>query len=46
MERRQLWVDPTDDFAMVIVTNIGGEKPEGALFKLAPVLYARFAPTK
>jgi hypothetical protein len=31
---------------MVIVADLGGEKAEKALFKLALVLYAKFAPTK
>jgi CubicO group peptidase (beta-lactamase class C family) len=46
MNLAHIWVDPQHDFAMVLVTNIGGKKAEEALFKLAPVLYARFAPAK
>lgn len=38
-----IWLDTKRDFAMVIVTNIGGPKAKEALFALAPELYARFA---
>jgi len=38
-----IWVEPSRDFAMVVVTNIGGAKADAALFALAPELYARFA---
>jgi hypothetical protein len=42
-----IWVEPSRDFAMVVVTNIGGAKADEALFALAPELYARFAvPTR
>jgi hypothetical protein len=41
-----IWVDPKRDFAMVLVTNVGGKKAEEALRELAPALYARFAGTK
>jgi CubicO group peptidase (beta-lactamase class C family) len=42
-----IWVEPWRDFAMVVVTNIGGVKADEALFALAPELYARFAvPTR
>jgi len=46
MNLAHIWVDPKRDFAMVIVTNIGGKRAEEALFALAPALYARFAKTK
>ena len=38
-----IWVEPRRDFAMVLVTNIGGLKADAALFALAPELYAKFA---
>jgi CubicO group peptidase (beta-lactamase class C family) len=37
-----IWVEPRRDFAMVLVTNIGGLKADAALFALAPELYAKF----
>lgn len=40
-----IWVRPASDFAMVLVTNIGGSKAEQALFELAKELYARFGET-
>jgi hypothetical protein len=41
-----IWLDPKRDFAMVLVTNIGGAKANEALFALAPALYARLATPK
>jgi CubicO group peptidase (beta-lactamase class C family) len=41
-----IWLDPRRDFAMVVVTNIGGSKANEALFTLAPELYAKFAAPK
>ena len=38
-----IWLEPRHDFAMVLVTNIGGPKANEALFALAPELYAKFA---
>jgi CubicO group peptidase (beta-lactamase class C family) len=46
MNLAHIWVDPKRDFAMVVVTNIGGKKADEALFALAPALYVRFAKTK
>jgi CubicO group peptidase (beta-lactamase class C family) len=39
----KIWIDPKIDFAMVLMTNIGGEKADQALDKLGKELYARFA---
>ncbi len=41
-----IWLEPKRDFAMVLVTNIGGSKANEALNALAPELYARFAVPK
>jgi CubicO group peptidase (beta-lactamase class C family) len=41
----QIWLDPQRDFAMVLVTNIGGEQAEQAFQALAPELYKKFAAT-
>jgi CubicO group peptidase (beta-lactamase class C family) len=38
-----IWLEPQRDFAMVVVTNIGGAKADAALFALAPELYAMCA---
>jgi CubicO group peptidase (beta-lactamase class C family) len=38
-----IWLDPERDFAMVIVTNIGGPKANEALMALAALLYDRYA---
>ncbi len=38
-----IWLDTHRDFAMVVVTNIGGPKANEALFAIAPFLYKRFA---
>jgi CubicO group peptidase (beta-lactamase class C family) len=38
-----IWVEPGRDFALVLVTNLGSTKAEGALFALAPELYAKYA---
>jgi CubicO group peptidase (beta-lactamase class C family) len=46
MNLAYIWVEPKRDFAMVLVTNIGGTKADEALGKLAAALYARFAPGK
>ena len=42
MNLAHIWVDPKRDFAMVLVTNIGGKKAEEGLFKFASELYAEF----
>jgi len=39
-----VWIQPQHDFAMVIVTNIAGEKADEGLYTLAAVLYATFGP--
>jgi CubicO group peptidase (beta-lactamase class C family) len=39
----QIWLDPQRDFAMVLVTNIGGEQADQAFQALAPELYKKFA---
>jgi CubicO group peptidase (beta-lactamase class C family) len=41
-----IWLEPKRDFAMVLVTNIGGSKANEALNSLVPELYARFAVPK
>jgi CubicO group peptidase (beta-lactamase class C family) len=38
-----IWIEPKRDFAMVLVTNVGGQKANDALMALAPKLYASFA---
>ncbi len=38
-----IWLDPQRDFAMVLVTNIGGEQADQAFQTLAPELYKKFA---
>jgi len=38
-----IWIEPGSDFAMVVVTNIGGKNANDALFALAPALYKKFA---
>jgi len=39
MNLAHIWLDKKRDMAMVILTNIGGRKAEGAMRKLAPELY-------
>jgi CubicO group peptidase (beta-lactamase class C family) len=41
-----IWLEPKRDFAMVLVTNIGGSKANESLNSLVPELYARFAVPK
>jgi CubicO group peptidase (beta-lactamase class C family) len=43
MNLAYIWLDLPHDFAMVLVTNIGGTKAEQGLGKLASELYAQFA---
>jgi len=38
-----IWVDPPRDFAMVVMTNIGGTAAEEALRAIAAALYQRYA---
>jgi CubicO group peptidase (beta-lactamase class C family) len=39
-----IWVEPKQDFAMVLVTNIDGPKADAAMLALARELYAKFGP--
>ncbi len=39
-----IWLEPQRDFAMVLVTNIGGDQADQAFHALAPELYKKFAP--
>jgi CubicO group peptidase (beta-lactamase class C family) len=41
-----IWLNTKRDFAMVLVTNIGGPKADEALFALAAQLYAKFVDGK
>jgi CubicO group peptidase (beta-lactamase class C family) len=41
-----IWIEPKHDFAMVLVTNIGGPKADEALRTLVPELYQQFASPK
>lgn len=43
MNLAHIWIDTKRDFAMVIVTNIGGHKATTALNALANELYTKFA---
>ena len=38
-----VWVEPARDFAMVVLTNIGGQRAEEGLRAIAAELYPRFA---
>jgi CubicO group peptidase (beta-lactamase class C family) len=40
-----IWVDPERDFAVVLATNIAGEKANEALIRMARDLFAVYAPT-
>ena len=42
MNLAKIWVDPKEDFAIVIMTNIGTEKADEGLEALASALYSRF----
>ena len=42
MNLAKIWVDPKEDFAIVIMTNIGTEKADEGLEVLASALYSRF----
>jgi len=39
-----IWVEPQRDFAMVLLTNIGGDQADQAFHALAPELYQKFNP--
>jgi CubicO group peptidase (beta-lactamase class C family) len=39
----QIWLDPQHDFAMVLVTNIGGKQADQAFEALSPELYKKFS---
>jgi CubicO group peptidase (beta-lactamase class C family) len=41
-----IWLEPKRDFAMVLVTNVGGLKADEALTAVAPELYKKFAAPK
>jgi CubicO group peptidase (beta-lactamase class C family) len=43
MNLAHIWLDPRRDFAMVVVTNIGGDQADAALLAVAQELYGRFA---
>lgn len=43
MNLAHIWLDTKRDFAMVIVTNISGQKANTAFFALANELYTKFA---
>ncbi len=46
MNLAKIWVDREGDLAMVLMTNIGGTKPDQALDMLASELYAEFGKKK
>ncbi len=46
MNMAQIWVDQDNDLAIVLTTNIAGEKSEAALFALARELTAQYAAGK
>ncbi|QEH38817.1 D-alanyl-D-alanine carboxypeptidase precursor [Aquisphaera giovannonii] len=39
----QVWIDPRRDLAIVLMTNLGGDRADDALKKLAAELYGRYA---
>ena len=41
-----IWLEPKSDFAMVLLTNIGGPEADRALKALSSELYAKFAMPK
>ncbi len=43
MNLAKIWIDLERDFAMVIMTNMGGEKADKALLALARELYTKYA---
>ncbi len=46
MNLAHVWLDPKRDFAMVMVTNISGQKANTAFSDLAKELYTKFAKNK
>jgi CubicO group peptidase (beta-lactamase class C family) len=44
MNLAHIWLDPQSDFALVLVTNIGGDEADKAFQALTPELYKKFAP--
>ena len=44
MNLAHIYLDSERDFAMVLVTNIGGDQADQAFHALAPELYQKFAP--
>ena len=43
MNLAHIWLDPKRDFAIVVVSNIGGPKASAAFYVLAKELYMKFA---
>ena len=41
-----VYLQPGHDFALVVMTNVGGEKADAAFQALVPALYARFGPAR
>jgi CubicO group peptidase (beta-lactamase class C family) len=44
MNLAHIWLEPQRDFAMVLLTNIGGDQADKAFHALAPELYQKFHP--
>ncbi len=42
MNLAHIWLEPQRDFAMVLLTNIGGGQADQAFLALAPELYQKF----
>lgn len=43
MNLAHVWIDTNRDLAIVMVTNIGGQKADKAFLSLAKALYTKFA---
>ena len=43
MNLAHIWLEPKRDVAMVVLTNVGGEKADAALLTVAQQLYGQFA---
>ena len=43
MNLAHIWLEPKRDLAMVVLTNLGGEKADAALLTVAQQLYSQFA---
>ncbi len=43
MNLAHIWLEPKRDVAMVVLTNLGGEKADAALLTVAQQLYGQFA---